>query len=116
MVKKEEFYNLHSEFCKSIFNPKRLAIIDALRNNSMNVNELSGKLKTSQSNISQHLGILKSKGLVKANIEGNCTYYHISNNKILEACDMVSEVIKEKYNNDNKLISESMKSQEGFYE
>jgi len=64
MINKAEFYNLHSDLCKAIFNPKRLAIIDALRDNKMNVNDLSERLKTSQSNISQHLAILKSKSLV----------------------------------------------------
>ena len=64
MIHKEEFYNLHSDLCKAIFNPKRLAIIDTLRDNRMNVSDLSEKLKTPQSNISQHLAILKSKSLV----------------------------------------------------
>ena len=109
MINKTEFYNLHSDLCKAIFNPKRLAIIDALRDNKMNVNDLSERLKTSQSNISQHLAILKSKSLVVSVKEGSNTYYSISNPKILEAYDLVSEIIKDKFKSDNKILNEMIK-------
>ena len=109
MIRKENFYNLHADLCKAIFNPKRLAIIDALRENGMNVNELSEKLKTSQSNISQHLAKLKSKGLVVSVNEGSNTYYSISNPKLLKAFDLVSEIIKDKFESDNKILNEIIK-------
>ena len=109
MINKAEFYNLHSDLCKAIFNPKRLAIIDALRDNKMNVNDLSERLKTSQSNISQHLAILKSKSLVFSVKEGSNTYYSISNPKILKAYDLVSEIIKDKFKSDNKILNEMIK-------
>ena len=105
-MKKEEFYNLHAGLCKAIFNPKRLAIIDALRDGSANVNELSKRLNTSQSNISQHLGILKTKGLVKSGTERNCTYYEVSSNKIFKAFDLVSEIVKDRFEDENKLLEE----------
>ncbi|GAH89566.1 unnamed protein product, partial [marine sediment metagenome] len=108
-IRKAEFYNLHSDLCKAIFNPKRLAIIDVLRNNRMNVSDLSEKLKTSQSNISQHLAILKSKSLVVSIKEGSNTYYSISNPKILKAYDLVSEIIKNKFKSDNKILNEMIK-------
>ena len=109
MINKMEFYNLHSDLCKAIFNPKRMAIIDTLRNNKMNVSDLSEKLNTSQSNISQHLAILKSKSLLVSEKGGNNTYYSISNPKILKACDLVSEIIKDKSKNDNKILNEMAK-------
>lgn len=109
MRSKAEFYNLHSDLCKAIFNPKRLAIIDALRDNRMNVNDLSERLKTSQSNISQHLAILKSKSLVVSVKDGSNTYYSISNPKILKAYDLVSEIIKDKFKSDNKILNEMIK-------
>lgn len=103
MVKKEEFYKLHAGFCKSIFNPKRLAIIDVLRRESMNVNKIAERLETSQSNISQHLGILKTKGLVSSSIKGSCTYYHITSQKVFEALDMVNKIVEEKIRHDKKI-------------
>ena len=109
MIQKEDFYNLHADLCKTIFNPKRLAIIDVLRKNRMNVNELSEKLKTSQSNVSQHLAKLKSKGLVVSIVKGSNTYYSISNPKLLKAYDLVSEIIKDKFKSDNQLLSEMIK-------
>jgi len=108
MIKKEEFYILHAELCKAIFNPKRLAIIDALKNGRMNVSELSSALETSQSNISQHLGILKTRGLVKPVVEGNNTYYSISDAKILEAIGLVNQMIKERSKKENKIINEQV--------
>jgi len=109
MIQKEIFYNLHTDLCKAIFNPKRLAIIDALRKNRMNVNDLSEKLKTSQSNISQHLAILKSKGLVLSVNKGNNIYYSISNPKLLKAFDLISEIIRDKFKSDSKILNEMVK-------
>ena len=75
----------------------------------MNVNDLSEKLKTSQSNISQHLAILKSKGLVVSVNKGSNIYYSISNPKLLKAFDLVSEIIKDKFKSDSKILNEMIK-------
>ena len=51
----KKIYEMHAEICKTLANPKRLEIIDALRDGEKNVSELASTAKINQANISQHL-------------------------------------------------------------
>ena len=108
IVKKKDFYRLHSEFCKSISNPKRQEILEALREKEKTVNELIEKTGISQSNLSQNLAILRSKGIVRARRDGTNIYYSISNKKIIRVYDLVSQVLMESLESQNKTIKNGL--------
>jgi len=107
-VKKENFYNLHADMCKTISNPRRQAILDTIRDGEMTVSELIEKTGISQANLSQHLAILRSKGVVKTRRKGNNVYYSISNLKIIEAYDLISEVLEDSATSREKAIKEGI--------
>ncbi|MFO7929253.1 MAG: metalloregulator ArsR/SmtB family transcription factor [Candidatus Humimicrobiaceae bacterium] len=107
-MKKNEFYNLHADICKTISNPRRQAIINALRDGEVKVNDLVKKTGIPQANLSQHLSLLRSKGVVNTKKEGNSVYYSISNPKIIKAYDLIGEVLMEELANKNKLIKKSI--------
>lgn len=94
-MEKKDFYDLHSEICKTLSHPKRQEILDNLRKEEMSVSELAKETMISQANLSQHLAILRSKGIVKARRVGINVYYSITNTKIIQAFDLISEVLKE---------------------
>jgi ArsR family transcriptional regulator len=105
---KKNFYNLHAEICKTIANPNRQAILDTLRDKEMSVTDLVNKTGISQANLSQHLAILRTKGVVTTRREGNNIYYSISNQKIIRAYDLISEVLKETFMDKHKTISDAI--------
>ncbi len=107
-MKKESFYNLHAEMCKTISNPRRQAILDTIRSGEMTVSELIGKTGISQANLSQHLAILRSKGVVKTRRDGNNIYYSLSNIKIIKAYDLISEVLEDSTTSREKTIKEGI--------
>ena len=107
-MEKKDFYRLHSEFCKTISNPKRQEILDALREKENTVNELVEKTGISQSNLSQHLAILRSKGIVQTRRDGTNLYYSITNKKIIKAYDLVSQVLMESLAFQNKTVKDAM--------
>jgi len=107
-MEKKDFYKLHSEFCKTISNPKRQEILDVLREKESTVNELTEKTGISQSNLSQHLAILRSKGIVHARREGTNIYYSITNKKIIKAYDLISQVLMESLASQNKTVKDAM--------
>ncbi len=107
-MKKESFYNLHADMCKTISNPRRQAILDTIRNGEMTVSELIGKTEINQANLSQHLAILRSKGVVRARRDGNNIYYSLSNIKIIKAYDLISEVLEDSMTSREKTIKEGM--------
>ncbi|NQT66840.1 MAG: winged helix-turn-helix transcriptional regulator [Actinobacteria bacterium] len=104
-MRKESFYHLHSDICKTIANPRRLAIIDMIHKGEMTVSTLVKKIGISQANLSQHLAILRSKGVVQTRREGNNIYYSIANPKIIAAFDLISEVLRESTSSRSKTVS-----------
>lgn len=92
---REELDRLHASVCKGLADPKRLLIINALRDGPMSVSEICDALGLAQSNVSQHLGILRDKGLVVSQRDGQFVYYSLRSMKIIEAMDLLREVMAE---------------------
>jgi len=92
----KELYTIHAEVCKIFSNSTRLKILNLLRDKEMSVTELIEKTRLSQVNISQHLSIMKSKGIVISNRKGKNIYYKLTNPKIVKAFDIIREVLAEK--------------------
>ncbi len=90
-----QLYKLHASICHTLANPKRLEIIDQLRRGEMSVTELTEALGISQANLSQHLAIMRQKGIVTTRREGLSIYYRLSNPKINQACDLMRQVLLE---------------------
>jgi ArsR family transcriptional regulator len=90
-----QLYELHADICHTLANPKRLEIIDTLQNGEMAVSELAGVMEISQANLSQHLAIMRQRGIVTPRREGLNVFYRLSNPKIIQACDLMRQVLLE---------------------
>jgi ArsR family transcriptional regulator len=88
-------YKLHASICHTLANPKRLEIIDKLRVGELSVTELVEALEISQSNLSQHLSVMRQRGIVTTRREGLNVFYRLSNSKITQACDLMRQVLLE---------------------
>ena len=102
---RDEVLRLQAELCKSLADPKRLQIIQELRDGEKAVSELAGILGLKQSNTSQHLAILRRIGIVKPRKAGTAVYYRLANASIAEACDMVHGIIADQLRQSGKLSS-----------
>jgi ArsR family transcriptional regulator len=103
-MKRKDFYHIHSDICKTLSNPKRQEILDNLRQKEMTVTELVKKTGISQANLSQHLAILRTKGIVSDRRDGINVYYSISNPKIIKAFDLISEVLQDALSSQSKTV------------
>lgn len=99
-----KLYKLHAEMCKVFSNPTRLEILNLLRDKEMSVTELIEKTKLSQANISQHLSIMRYKGIVTSTRKGKNIYYKLTNPKIIKAFDIIKEVLTEKLRRNGKIV------------
>lgn len=98
-----ELHELHARICKAIADPKRLMIITELRSGPMTVGELSEALEMSQSNTSQHLAVLRERGVVLATKEGLNVYYELSSKKVVKAIDLLREFMVEQIGDQSRL-------------
>ena len=92
-----ELIQLHASVCKGLADPKRLLIINALRDGERTVSELVDDLDIPQANVSQHLAVLRDKGLVSYRKEGQWAYYSLTSMKIVAAMDLLREVMAEQH-------------------
>lgn len=100
-----EVFKLQAELCKSLSDPKRLRIIHELREGEKSVNELAEILGLKQSNVSQHLAVLRRTGIISPRREGTIIHYRLVNLKIAEACDLVRGVIVDQFRNNRNLAA-----------
>ena len=103
--KSKDFYEIHARLCKSMAHPTRLHILDLLKSESKTVNELAAELGIAQSNLSQHLMIMRESGIVETNRVGSNIYYKVANPKIVEACDLVRQIVSDKAEKQNQVCS-----------
>ncbi len=100
----KELFKLQADICKTMANPIRMEIIYALKDDEKSVGELVESTGLTKSNVSQHLSVLKSATMVSARREGQNIFYSIANEKLLEACRLMREVLMEQLSEKQKLI------------
>ena len=100
----KKLYELHAEVCKVFSNSTRLEILNLLRDKEMSVTGLMKKTNLSQANISQHLSIMKAKGIVTSNRKGKNIYYRLENQRIIKAFDIIKEVLSERLKRDRNIV------------
>ncbi len=71
---------------KILANPKRLEILNLLREQEMPVEELVKELGINKANVSQHLALLRHARLVRVHRKGLNAYYNIVDPRIVEPC------------------------------
>jgi DNA-binding transcriptional ArsR family regulator len=84
---------LQATLLRSLASAHRLRILHLLGERPREVNELALALGMSQATASQHLGAMRSAGLVDAMREGRSVSYQLSDPQIVDACDLMRAVL-----------------------
>ncbi len=89
-----EALGLIAERFKVLSEPIRLQILHKLQEGETTVNELTEAVATSQPNVSKHLKILLSAGILKREQKGNTVYYSIKDASIFTLCELVCDSLE----------------------
>ena len=81
-----------SRSLKAMSHPLRLKILCTLGAEEVSVQDIVEHVGTSQSNISQHLAILRDKGILASRKDANRVYYRVSDSRTLQLIGMMREV------------------------
>jgi DNA-binding transcriptional ArsR family regulator len=110
MKQSKTLFEMQSEVCKTLASAKRLEIINALKEGEKTVGELVEILGVPKANVSQHLAVMRLKGILRSRREGVNIYYRIANPKVVQACTLMREVLTEQMRERSKLIDFSSES------
>lgn len=91
-IEKEADIAVAAASMKAIAHPLRLKILCVLSPGALSVQDIVEQVGTSQSNISQHLAILRAKDILAAHKDANRVYYRIADSRILKLVGMMREV------------------------
>ena len=80
-----------AEFCGIFSNSRRIQIVWAIGNRELTVSEISEEIKASMQNTSQHLRLMKNKGVLQSRRDGREIYYRIANTEVSQNCPVVSK-------------------------
>ena len=100
----DQIYAYHAEMCQVFSHPKRLEVINVLRDGEMTVTELAEKLGLAIGNLSQHLSMMKDRHILLSRKEGNMVYYRILNPKLIRCFDMMREMLFDQIKQDAALL------------
>ena len=89
----DEVYRLQAEVLKTLANPRRLEIIHLLAEGPREVGRLAEEMGISQPNVSQHLALMRSAGVVEAERDGREVRYRLSDPEIICACETMRGVL-----------------------
>ncbi len=99
-------YELHAEICKMFSNPKRLEIIDHLREGEKTVSELVELTGLTQPALSQHLSVMWKNGILSRRKEGVNVYYDLTNPQISEAFEILRKILLERLSTSERLVKD----------
>ncbi len=102
-------YEMQSDVCKTLASSKRLEILNALKDGEKSVGELVEILGVPKANVSQHLAVMKNKGILKSRRDGVSIYYSVSNPKVISACKLMREVLTEHMKEKSDIIDVDIK-------
>lgn len=91
-LKKQEHIEMAARALKAIAHPLRLKILCVLGDQEVCVQEIVSAVGTSQSNISQHLAILRDKGVLLTRRDANRVFYRIGDARTMQLVGMMREV------------------------
>ena len=89
-----ERYQLHAEVCRVLTDPKRLMLLDVLREGEHSVGDLADELGCTLANASQHLAVLRSAGLVDTRRTGTTILYSLAEPELVQACDVIQRIVE----------------------
>ena len=92
LLENEEHIDQASRALKAMAHPLRLKILCVLGDEEVSVQEIVDCVGTSQSNISQHLAILREKGVLRTRKDANRVYYRIDDLRTLKLVGMMRDV------------------------
>ena len=90
----DEILILQAEVLKTLAHPRRLEILHRLAEGPVEVGRLADELGLSQPNVSQHLAVLRSAGVVDAERSGREVRYRLSDPDVMRACGLMRGVLE----------------------
>ncbi len=103
-MKDKEIYKMHANICKVLANPLRIEIIDIINDSELSFSEIQERTNTLKSNLSQHLSLMVSNGILLSRKIGINSFFSLSSHKVAKACQIMRDVLIDNIKKQNEII------------
>lgn len=100
----QEINQLHANICSAISEPNRILLLYEIHQEPRNVNNLAESVGISQPAASRHLKVLKERGLIDAQRDGNQVIYTLADDRIIKALNILRELMLDNLAQRAKLV------------
>ena len=90
---RDEINRLHAQVCSALSDQNRILILYKLSEHPINVTELVKELELPQPTVSRHLKVLRDRGMVISERDGQSVFYSLSDRRIIKALDLLRAVL-----------------------
>lgn len=101
---KRMLFERHAAVCGVLSNALRLELLDLLRDGERSVGDLAELVGASQSNVSQHLAVMRDRGALRTRRDGSHVHYRIADPRIVEAFDLMRAVLLDQVRREGMLL------------
>ncbi len=100
----DRVYEMQARICRAFANPTRLRMIDLLAKTELTVSELQARLRISTPNVSQHLAVLRTAGVVSTRREGKQIFCSLTIPEVIQACCLIKDVLRAQVREERSLV------------
>jgi DNA-binding transcriptional ArsR family regulator len=90
----ETAYERTAVIGRAMADPKRLCVLESLADGELSVSDLSARVRCQVPNMSQHLAVLRSAGLVTTRRDGTTVYYRLTDPRVFEAFQLLQSIAR----------------------
>ena len=99
-----EIHQMHAQLCSGLADPNRLLILYTLNQSPCNVSDLANETGLPQPSVSRHLRVLRESGLVTGMREGHSVIYQLTDERVIEALDILRSVLAASLKKQGELV------------
>lgn len=96
-----ELAGRQAEICRVFGSASRILILWVLGSGEMSVSEIAESVDLSIQNASQHLLLMKSRGILTSRREGQITYYSICKPEAVQGCTVLCQAVQHPLNSES---------------
>lgn len=97
-------YERQAQICKAFANPVRLMILDLVSKGEVPSSKLQETLGITKANLSQHLSVLKTAGIVVLRREGKQAFCSLAMPEVKHACQTVRKVLQSQWEGTRRML------------
>ena len=101
----DDLVQLIAQRFRVLSEPTRIKLLDRLREGEVTVQDLTAAVGSTQQNVSKHLGVLRSAGVVGRRKKGNYVYYSIADEGIYALCEDVCGSLRAQFDSLRSIVA-----------